>query len=333
MNVSYMYSLIAVISLFLLSYVGVKALGLQWLFGVVIPYVAVAIFIAGFIKKLIGWARTPVPFAIPTTGGQQKSFPWIKPSQYDNPSNPGGVFVRMALEVLLFRSLFRNTKFDIKDGDRFSYELEKWLWIAALAFHYSFFTVIFRHLRFFTEPVPKVVQFVENVDGFLQLGLPGVLISGFVLFLGVLYLFLRRVYLPQMRYISLASDYFPLFLLGGIAISGLMMRYITKTDITGAKELALGLAAFHPTIPESVGAIFYVHLFLVCVFLAYFPFSKLMHLGGIFFSPTRNLAANTREYRHVNSWNYPVKVHTYSHYEDDFREKMIEAGLPVEKKE
>jgi nitrate reductase gamma subunit len=33
----------------------------------------------------------------------------------------------------------------------------------------------------------------------------------------------------------------------------------------------------------------------------------------------------------VNPWNYPVKVHTYEEYEDDFREKMIEAGLPVEK--
>jgi nitrate reductase gamma subunit len=26
-----------------------------------------------------------------------------------------------------------------------------------------------------------------------------------------------------------------------------------------------------------------------------------------------------------------VKVHTYDAYEDDFREKMIEAGLPVER--
>jgi hypothetical protein len=35
----------------------------------------------------------------------------------------------------------------------------------------------------------------------------------------------------------------------------------------------------------------------------------------------------------VNPWNYPVNVHTYEEYEDDFREKMIEAGLPVDKKE
>ena len=64
----------------------------------------------------------------------------------------------------------------------------------------------------------------------------------------------------------------------------------------------------------------------------YFPFSKLMHMGGIFFSPTRNMKGNSREFRTENPWNYPVKVHTYEEYEDDFRDKMIEAGLPVEKK-
>jgi hypothetical protein len=33
----------------------------------------------------------------------------------------------------------------------------------------------------------------------------------------------------------------------------------------------------------------------------------------------------------VNPWNYPVKTHTYEEYEDEFRELMIEAGIPVEK--
>jgi nitrate reductase gamma subunit len=69
------------------------------------------------------------------------------------------------------------------------------------------------------------------------------------------------------------------------------------------------------------------------VLLAYFPFSKLMHLGGVFMSPTRNLANNNRAVHHENPWNYPVKIHTYQDYENEFREKMIEVGLPVDKKE
>jgi len=147
----------------------------------------------------------------------------------------------------------------------------------------------------------------------------------------LIYLLLRRILLPQVRYISLAADFFPLFLIIAIAVSGIMMRYFIKVDIVKVKEFAMGLVTFRPAIPEGIGVIFYVHLFLVCTLLAYFPFSKLMHLGGIFMSPTRNLANNSRAERHVNPWNYPVHVHTYEEYEEDFREKMIEAGLPVEK--
>ena len=54
-------------------------------------------------------------------------------------------------------------------------------------------------------------------------------------------------------------------------------------------------------------------------------------MAGVFMSPTRNLTANTREVRHVNPWNHPVPVHTYQEYEDEFRERMRDAGLPLEK--
>jgi len=213
-----------------------------------------------------------------------------------------------------------------------SYIWEKWLWLGALAFHYAFLTVLVRHLRFFTEPVPLPIKLLETLDGFLQIGLPLIQLSGVVLLAAVFFLFLRRVIIPQVKYISLASDFFPLFLLMGIAISGILMRYFTKINVIAAKELAMGLVTFHPSIPQGgISGIFYVHLFFVCILLAYFPFSKLMHMGGIFLSPTRNLPGNTRAVRHVNPWNYPVKVHTYEEYEDEFRDKMIEAGLPVEK--
>jgi nitrate reductase gamma subunit len=152
-----------------------------------------------------------------------------------------------------------------------------------------------------------------------------------VLLAAVAYLLARRLFIRKVRYISLAGDYFPLFLIFAIALTGILMTYIAKIDVTAAKELTMGLVTFRPTIPEGVGAVFYIHLFFVSVLLAYFPFSKLMHLGGIFLSPTRNLTTDTRANRHVNPWNYPVPVHTYEEYEDEFREKMIEAGLPVDK--
>ncbi len=331
MIISYMYSLIAVIVLFLLAFIGVKLPGGEVFFGIIIPYLAIVIFILGFINRVIDWARSPVPFRIPTTCGQQKTLPWIKPASIDNPSTTGGVIVRMILEIVLFRSLFRNTKCAIKEGTKISYEWEKWLWLFSLAFHWAFFTVLFRHLRFFTEPVPAVVQLVAKLDGFLQIGLPELRISGVVLLVAVTLLFLRRIWIPQLKYISLGSDYFPLFLIFAIAFTGILMRYFTKVDIEGVKEFTMSLVTFKPHITKGIGSIFYSHLFLVSVLLIYFPFSKLMHLGGIFMSPTRNLANNSRAVRHINPWNYPVKIHGYAAYEDEFREKMIEAGLPVEK--
>lgn len=340
MNVKYMYSLLAVIVLFLLAYLGVEAAGLRMLFGIVIPYVAVGVFLLGVIYRVMGWARSAVPFQIPSTCGQQKSLPWIKPNKIDNPFTPGAVVVRMFLEVCCFRSLFRNTRNAIKEG-KLIFEWEIWLWVAALAFHYAFLTVIIRHMRLFTNPVPVCIQMVEKLDSFfrfeiltntMQVGLPGFYLSGLILLAAVTFLLLRRMMIPQVRYISQAADYFPLFLIFGIAFTGILMRYFTKVDIVAAKELAMGIVSFHPAIPaRAIGGVFYVHLFFVCTLLAYFPFSKLMHMGGIFLSPTRNLPGNSRAVRHVNPWNYPVEVHTYEEYEEEFREKMIEAGLPVEK--
>ncbi|MBW1975917.1 MAG: sulfate reduction electron transfer complex DsrMKJOP subunit DsrM [Deltaproteobacteria bacterium] len=325
------FALNVVLGLALFAIVGVKLLGLNYLFGVVIPYLAVTLFFLGFIHRIFMWARSAVPFRIPTTGGQQySSLPWVKSSKFDNPHTKWGVVVRMALEVLVFRSLFRNTKMLKREG-KITYHWEKWLWIAALAFHYSFLVIFLRHLRFFTDPVPGFVQFLEKADSFFEMALPGLLMSDIVLVAAVTYLLIRRIIIPQVKYVSLPADYFVLFLILGLGLTGILMRYFWRVDIIKIKELTMGLATFHPVVPDGLSVIFYMHLFFVSTLFAYFPFSKLMHMPGVFLSPTRNLPNDTRMRRHVNPWDYPVKVHTYEAYEEEFREKMVEAGIPVEK--
>lgn len=330
-GLSFWVSLVAVAGLVFLAYIGVGAAHLNNLFGVIIPYAAFVIFIIGIIYRVLMWAARPVPFRIPTTAGQQKSFPWIKQNKIDNPSTALGAFIRMVFEVLLFRSLFRNTRTELRSGPVLSYASSKWLWIAALAFHYSFLIILLRHLRLFTEPVLPFVKTLEILDSFFQVWVPLLYITDLVLIGAVTYLFLRRVLIPQLRYISLPADYFPLFLILGIGVTGGLMRYFYKVNVVGIKELTMGLINFSPKIPEGIGVLFYIHLFLVSTLFAYFPFSKLTHMAGVFLSPTRNLANNNREKMHVNPWNYPVKVHTYEEYEEDYRHYMKEAGLPVEK--
>jgi nitrate reductase gamma subunit len=219
----------------------------------------------------------------------------------------------------------------VGDGKQVTYGEAKWLWAAGLAFHWSFLIILVRHMRFFIEQVPAAIQLIEGLDSFLQIGAPIFYITDAVILASVTYLFIRRVGIPQVKYISLVADYFPLFLILGIAVSGVLMRYFTKTDIVSVKVLAMGLISLNPTVPETIGAMFFIHLFFLSVLFVYFPLSKLVHMAGVFMSPTRNMANNSRMKRHVNPWNYPVHVHTYEEYENEFRDKMKGAGLPVEK--
>jgi len=326
-----LYSFFAVLVLILLVMLGLAA-NLHVVFGTIIPYLAVVVFIIGFVYRILVWARSPVPFKITTTCGQQKTLPWIKSNNLEAPNNMLGVVGRMALEILFFRSLFRNTKMELREGPKLVYGGEKWLWLAGLVFHLSFLIVVVRHFRFFLEPVPSFIMMIQNLDGIMEIGVPVFYMTGFAVLGAITFLFLRRVVIPQVRYISLPADYFPLFLIMAIVTTGILMRYTAlRVDIVKVKELSMGLIGFNPAIPEGLGATFFIHLFLVSVLLIYFPMSKLMHMGGVFLSPTRNMKNNNRAERYTNPWNYPVKVHTYEEWEDEFRDVMKEAGMPLEK--
>jgi nitrate reductase gamma subunit len=297
---------------------------------VAVPYTAMAIFLVGVAWRVLVWAQSPVPFRIPTTCGQEKSLPWIRSSWLECPHTAFGAVARVATEVLLFRSLFRNHTPE-RNGFRLVYGQTRLLWLGALSFHWSLLAILVRHLRLFLIPVPKAVLALQAVDGFLQFGIPVVYLSDAVLLAALLYLAGRRIVNPRLRYLSLAADHLALLLLLSLAVSGMLMRYVSRIDVAGIKQYAIGLVTFSPVLPREGGALFYIHVTLVSLLLAWFPFSKLMHMGGIFLSSTRNLANNSRMKRHVNPWNPTVAVHSYEEWEDEFRVKMIDAGLPVEK--
>ncbi len=326
-------SLIAVVGVGVLAAVGASAGdGLRFVLGVIVPGLAFAVFLVGIIYRVVHWAKSPVPFRIPTTTGQEKSLPWIKNSELENPSGLPGVIGRMALEVLAFRSLFRNTRVEIlPEKEKVNYIADKALWAAALAFHWAMLIVVLRHFRFFIEPVPAWVEMLQNVDGFFQVGLPVYYITTFLMVAGLAYLLARRIYDDKIRYISLPSDYFALYLLIGIALTGILMRHVEKIDVVQVKAAIAGWASFQPVAPVGVGPWYFVHVALVSVLLIYFPFSKLMHAPGVFLSPTRNLANTNRTARHINPWNPDVQGHSYAEWEDEFRDKLKASGYALEK--
>jgi nitrate reductase gamma subunit len=328
MNV--LISIIAVLALAAVGYFGAGMPNGARLFAVFIPYASLCVFIAGFAWRVIYWASSPVPFRIPTTCGQQKSHEWIARNAVDNPSGLKGVLARMFLEIFFFRSLFRNTRTELHDALSSRTARTSGSGWARWRFTGRSHR-LYPAPEFFVDPVPAAVVWIQNIDGMFSIGMPVLYITSVLLLAAISYLFIRRVVAPQARFISQLSDYFYPALIGAIAVTGILMRHVFKVDLLSIKKAATGLAHFSPVVPQGIGGIFYIHLFLVCVLFACFPFSKLMHMPGVFLSPTRNLANNSRMKRHVNPWNYPVKVHTYEEWEDEFREKLKSAGYQLER--
>jgi nitrate reductase gamma subunit len=325
------FSISSLILIVILIIVATEVLGLYFIFTVFIPYIGFFLFLLGFIYRVLKWAASPVPFHIPTISGQQKSLPWIKPDNIDSPFTTGGIIKKLALDILFFRTLLRNEKIELEASYKLLFKPSVLLWLGAMAFHWSFFYILIRHLRFFLEPVPSLIVFLQRLDSILQGLFPIIYISDIFILLSLVYLFIRRILYPQVKYISLFSDYFILLVIFGIACSGVLMRLIFKVDLIQVKQWFMSTIALKPALPKGVNIIFYIHLFFVSLLMAYFPFSKLMHMPGIFLSPTKNLKNTSRSKRHINPWNYPVKIHSYEEYEEEFRDSMKEVGLPLEK--
>jgi len=125
------------------------------------------------------------------------------------------------------------------------------LWLFGILFHYSFLVIVLRHLRLFTEPIPLFVKVIEFGDGILQLGAPTIYQTDLILLGAVAFLLGRRLIMPQLRYLSLPADYFPLLLIFAIGVSGILMRWVFRVDIIAVKQLTDGIASFSPVLPDG----------------------------------------------------------------------------------
>ena len=192
------------------------------------------------------------------------------------PTGTGGVVLRLLREVVLFESLFKSNK---------------WIWIFGWLFHFSLLLVLLRHLRYFQEQPWFWVTLIQPLGKY----------AAYTMVLGLAGLLVRRIVVDRIRYISSPSDYLMLIMLLVIAVSGLVMQLVTDPDIIAIQLFFVSLVGFQVgELPFDSALI--VHLLLVALLIMIFPFSKLLHAPGLFFSPTRNQADNPRERRHGPSW-------------------------------
>lgn len=221
-------------------------------------YAATVLLLGGLAYKIQQYARTPVPLKIPTMPA---------------PTTTQGVVLRMAREVILFESLFKSNK---------------WTWLFGWTFHVALLLVVLRHLRYFIEPVWNWVVLLQ----------PFGLYAGFAMLAGLAGLWLRRLAVERVRYVTGPSDHLMLVLFAGIVASGLAMRYVLRTDIVALKAFILGLITFDWQ-PLPADPVLLVHLGLVAALMIVFPFSKLLHAPAVFFSPSRNQVDDARTKRHL----------------------------------
>ncbi len=229
-----------------------------------LAYVAILVFIGGFLSKVALYFQTPSPLKIPAPPAPKSSI---------------GLVFSLIPEIFLFRSLLRGGV------------AEKILWVGAWFFHVSFLLIILRHLRYVTYPVPDWVMSLQQIG----------IWAGWIFPLALLLLIVRRAMIDRLVVITYFQDYFVLILIISIGITGLLMKYFIRTNLVEVKAFILGLLTLSPTtLPDSL--LFLIHFGLVMLLLIYFPFSKLMHAWGVLMNPTRAQTDTPREIRHVTPW-------------------------------
>jgi len=165
---------------------------------------------------------------------------------------------------------------------------------AALCIHWGLIVLVVSHiLGFFGGGLNSP----ELVEVFRWAGMFG----GILLFYGASWAFLRRLLKPQLRAMSTAEDYLVLLFL--IAISGLGL-YLSAVQLLfglsyGVGPWLYGLLTFRPdpTLLSGFPLLGKLHLIINFVFLAWFPFTKLVHMFSYPFGYITRPYISMRSYR------------------------------------
>lgn len=216
----------------------------------IFPYIAIVVFAFGTVFRLWSWIRTPVPLNIN-----------LAPSK----TTWKAVFGKIAAEVLLFVSLFRN---------------DRVLWVAAWVMHVCglivivashFFGIIDASIEAYTPyaiPYSKTILYIAALFAFPLIGT-------------LLIILVRRISTREIRRISVPTDYVAISLIMAHVIGGTYMSFFTELDMNKVAAWGMGLFTFRPVAVDG-SWIFAVHCATCFTTFIYFPFSKLFHpLGQI----------------------------------------------------
>jgi len=228
---------------------------IAFLLSYITPYIAVVVFVGGITYQVHRWR-------------QKEGIP-ARLSLFPRPGSRLSRLTDTLVDMFTMRGLLR---------------VNRPLWIGGFMMHLGLLLLLLGHVRVVTDYyfLWDLLKWGEEQQH--QFSSIAGINAGFLFLVPLLYLLARRWSGP-VKWLSVPEDYFILFLLAGIAITGIHMRLLLDVDQHGIREFMQGLVLFDwKPVPESVGASFIYHFSLAQLLMIYFPFSKLMHTIGAVFS-------------------------------------------------
>jgi len=223
------------------------------LIGAILPLVTLLIFIGGMIYRIYVWKNLPSP----------------KMTLFPAPESSGKQFVELMKETFLFKGLFK--------GDKI-------LWAIGWVFHAMLALILIGHLRVFSAGPDRMLAALgmspEHID---TMSATSGGAAGLIILACVIAIMIRRMVVPRVREISSPEDFFALFLILAIILTGDAMRFLSHFDLKQTHDYFYGLVTFSSIqLPDN--SWFIAHYLLVQLLIVYIPFSKILHFGGIFFT-------------------------------------------------
>jgi len=219
---------------------------MSFVVGALLPYITIIIFAGGMIYQINKWRTLASPAMTLTPAPESSRERLVEALQ--------GAF--------LFRNLFNSDKF---------------LWLISWSFHAVLAISLIVHYD-------RILAFMGITSGSI-LKMPSVILDliGVIILITAGFLLIRRFALKRVAEISSADDYFALILILGVVVTGDALRFMSHLDVIQIREYFSGLITFSfKALPENNW--FIAHYLLAQVLIIYVPFSKILHLGGIFFT-------------------------------------------------
>jgi nitrate reductase gamma subunit len=215
------------------------------------PYVAVVVFFGGLAYRIYRWwQKEPVAAHL---------------SLFPRPEGTWGRLWHALVDMFTMKGLFR---------------VNRLLWAGGFVMHLGLLFTLVGHIRAFTDFyfLWRILDWGSEQQHTFS-AVAGT-IAGVLFSVPLFYLLLRR-WSGAMKWLSTPEDYFVLYLMIAIGLTGFHMRLLRDVQVQELHRFFGGLASFNwQPASLSAGTSFTYHFAFVQLLMIYFPFGKLTHTIG-----------------------------------------------------